>query len=244
MRPYKLFVLALFIFTGGVLFLSHPGLIKQGLAADADKSPASAQGEKFVVSGIFYDEDNPRVLINEELFSLNSSCCGGKITGIFNDYIVLEFPYGSREYRLGDVIRKEKVKVQPRKITPGPASGIPPSYVKKVNAIVESFMASHSQHNAALDIRSFVSPDEADKIRARAKLMMQLIRKKKEQLSGLSVPDDCKRHYSLAIKLFDIAEDGWKALLSGEKDEAEVFFSRLTRVSQEISRESVSILAR
>lgn len=244
-RPGRAFISCLPVFICGVLFLSYPGPVEEAKAADTQTRQAPAEGADCLVSGIFYEEENPRALINEELFSLNSFCCGGRITGIFNDYIVMELPSGKREYRIGDVIRKEKkAGTQPQKTAAGLVSGTPSYYVKKSNSIVEGFMASHSQHNAAFDIRSFVSADEAVKIRARAKAMVELIHRKKEQLSGISAPPECRRHYSLALKLFDIAEDGWNALLSGKKDQAEVYFDRLAKVSEEISRESVSILAR
>lgn len=253
-------VLSLLVFISGILFSSHSKWIKDGWAGEENnktnppkagpaKNNAGAQdptseNETCLVSGIFYDQDNPRVLINEELFTIGGYCCGGKITRIFADLIVLEFPYGRREYKLGDSFRREKVKVE----LPKPAPKIPPSYVKKVNSLVESFMASHNQYNSALNMQMkkslFADPDEAAQIRVRAYRMLELIQEKKRELAGLSAPDNCKRHYSLTIKLFDIAEDGWKAVSAGNKDKAEVFFDRLLRISQEISRESVSILAR
>jgi len=106
----------------------------------------------------------------------------------------------------------------------------------------------HNQHNAALNMPMkqtlFADPNEAGQIRVRAARMLELIQEKKREFAGLSAPVNCKRHHSLTIKLFDIAEDGWRAVLAGNKDKAEVFFDRLLRISQEISRESVSILAR
>lgn len=247
----KISALTLLVLLGGIL-VSGPGLIRDGEAGDRQNNLTGAPAAKSnagdcLVNGIFYDQDNPRVLINEELFTVDSFCCGGQISGIFADYIVLEFPYGRREYKLGDTIRREKVEAQ----SPKPASKILPSYVSyvnKVNSLVENFMASHNQQNAALDMRMkkslFANPEAADQIRVRAGRMLELIQDKKQELSSISVPENCRRQYSLAVKLLDIAEDGWKAVSAGDKDKAEVFFERLLKVSQEISRESVTILAR
>lgn len=233
-------------FIAWALLLSYPQLIKQSLAASeqAGQTVSNSQNEQFVVSGIFFDEESPRVLINEELFSLNANCCGGKIIGIFNDFIVMQFPYGRREYRLGDVIRKDKVKTRGSKIIPGQAPVVPTSYVKKMNSFVENFIASHKRLYDALDIHLFTDPDQGARIRARAEQILEVIRKKKATLTRLSAPDSCKRHYALTVKLLDSAEDGWRAVSAGDKNRAEVFFARLLRIAQEISRESVSILAR
>jgi hypothetical protein len=244
MKPDKISILTLLVLLGGILLLGLPGLIRDGRAAESD-------AEDCLVRGIFYDEDHPRVLINEGLFTVNSSCCGGKITGIFPDYVVLEFPYGKREYKPGNTIRREKVQVPTPKPAPGTAPRVQPpyvSYANKVNSLVEDFMASHNQQNAAVDMRMkkslFANPDEAGEIRVRAARMLELIQEKKQELSAISVPENCRRQYSLAVKLLDIAEDGWKKVSVGDKDKAEVFFERLLKVSQELSRESVSILAR
>jgi|GEM_PF-5697596 len=233
-------------FFAWALLLSYPQAIQQGLAASeqAGQVVSGSQNEQFVVSGIFFDEENPRVLINEELFSLNSYCCGGKITQISNDFIVMQFPYGRREYRLGDIIRKEQTDARGSKITPGQAPAAPASYVKKMNSFVENFIASHKRLYDALDIHLFTDLDEGAKIRARAEQILELIRKNKATLTRLLVPDSCKRHYALTVKLLDSAEDGWKAVSAGDKNKAEVYFTRLLRIAQEISRESVSILAR
>lgn len=236
----KISVLSFLVLFGGILLLSYPGLV-------SDSWAATPEDEECSVSGIFYDQDNPRVLINGELLSVNSYCCGGRITGISAEFIVVRFPYGTREYKLGDTFRKEKAKVKPSKIVPKVVSPYT-SYANKVNSLVENFMLSHSQQVAALDMRMkdslFVDPDEAAQIRVRAARMLELIQDKKQELSGFSLPEKCRRQHSLTIKLFDIAEDGWKAVSAGDKVKAEVFFERLLKVSQEISRESVSILAR
>jgi hypothetical protein len=232
----------------GILFLSLPTLIEECMAGQVKNGAGAAQltpdEETCEVKGIFYDRDNPRVLVNEDLLSLNGYCCGGKITGIFAAFIVLEFPYGRREYRLGDFIRREKIMVEPRR----PAPKTQPSYVNKVNSLVESLISSHNQHNAALNMAMkqtlFADPNEAGQIRVRAVRMLELIQEKKREFAGLSAPDNCKRYYYLTIKLFDIADDGWRAVSADNKDKAEVFFDRLLRISKEISRESVSILAR
>jgi len=232
----------------GILFLSLPALMEECLAGQVKNGAGASQltpdEETCEVKGIFYDRDNPRVLVNEDLLSIDGYCCGGKITGIFAAFVVLEFPYGRREYRLGDFIRREKIMVEPTR----PAPKTQPSYVNKVNSLVESLMSSHNQHNAALNMPMkqtlFADPNEAGQIRVRAARMLELIQEKKREFAGLAAPVNCKRHHSLTIKLFDIAEDGWRAVLAGNKDKAEVFFDRLLRISQEISRESVSILAR
>jgi hypothetical protein len=243
----KTFSLSLLILMSGIFFLGQLRLVKESWAGNEKTmgaSGATQENENCVVKGIFYDENNPRVLVNEELLSLNSYCCGGKIAGIFADFIVLEFSYGRREYKLGGVIQQEKIEVEPIREAPKTQ----PSYVNKVNSLVESFMSSHNQNNAALDMQMkqslFADPNEAVEIRTRASRMLELIQGKKQELAGLSAPDNCKRYHSLTIKLFDLAEDGWRAVLAGNKDKAEVFFDRLLRISQEISRESVSILAR
>ncbi len=255
-------VLFLLFFTSGILFLSHPAPIKEVWASNgknktyclriepagisAGLSQLASSDETCEVKGIFYDEGNPRVLVNEDLLSLNGYCCGGKITGIFAGFIVLEFPYGKREYKLGEVFRREEASVKPI-ISPATPEA-PSPYVTKANSLVENFMASHSQHNAALNMPTkqslFADPNEAGQIRVRASRMLELIQEKKHEFARLSVPDNYKRHHSLIIKLFDIAEVGWKAVLAGNKDKAEVFFGRLSKISQEISRESVSVLSR
>lgn len=261
---YERFLLFLSLLISGLVFLSYPALIKEALASNEKNktyllktglptmivaaSQSTPEDEACEVKGIFYEEENPRVLINEDLLSVNDYCCGAKISGIFAEYVVLEFPSGKREYKLGDVFRREKASTKPV-ITSPTTITTQSSYLTSANSLVENLMAIHSQHSATLNMplkqsSLFTSPDEATEIRVRANKMLALIQEKRQDFGRLSAPDNAKRHHSLTVKLFDIAEEGWKAVLSNNKDKAEVFFDRLSKIAQEISRESVSMLSR
>lgn len=192
------------------------------------------------VEGIFYDQKKPAVIISGNLYAIGASLSGGTIIEISPQKVTMKFPYGVREYGIGDSIC-EKIGMG---LVYGESQEIE-DYLNKINSLIREFIIRHNENKILFELANTKSlsgakgnSNEASTISSK---MIESINNYRQQLSALSVPAGCNRYHGLTIKLFDIGEDTWKALMAADEQQAEILSERVLRIAQELNRESRGI---
>ena len=71
------------------------------------KSDESTKAKcSYTISGIFYSEKNPFVFINEKVYYINDPICTGKVARILPNRVIIRFPDGDKEHRVGEAAVK------------------------------------------------------------------------------------------------------------------------------------------
>jgi len=183
-----------------------------------------------IIEGIFYDRDKPVVIIRGKLYYLGDSFCGGEIIKISPVSVTIRFNQSEKEYSMGDspcqTRKMEQVSSEEFQQTS--------EYLDSINSLIKDFTLKHRENKAL-----FESKRNNKERLAISSNMIESIKSYRQQLIVTSVPVRCKRCHLLTIKMFDIAEDAWERLTSGDKEQAKILFNRVLRITQEISVESI-----
>lgn len=199
-----------------------PQLIYISQDNSADKSS--------IIEGIFYDRDKPVIIIKEKLYYLGDSFCGGEIIKISPLSVTIRFYQSEKEYSMGDspcqTREMEQVSSEEFQQTS--------EYLDSINLLIKDLTLQHRENKAL-----FESKRNNKERRAISSNMIKSIKNYRRKLIVTPVPARCRRYYLLVIKMFDIAEDAWERLTSGDKEQAKILFNRVLRITQEISVESI-----
>jgi len=68
--------------------------------------PSQSKSRTIKVEGIMYYKNNPIVIIGGNVYGLNDSVCGGKISSISSDKVIIQFKDKTKVYQLNDVIEE------------------------------------------------------------------------------------------------------------------------------------------
>ena len=190
------------------------------------------EGGSLKIEGIFYDQNKPVVMIGGNLYYPGDSLSTGTVIKISPEKITIKFKNVQKEYGVGDSVSSEfEAQTGYRSLQP-PSIPVTDGF-DKINALLEDFISRYNENKTLLEQAS--SRRDNKEISDITSKTDKLISDYRQQLLELSVPAECDRCQSLAIKFFDIAEDSWKALTAGDRRLAEILAERMLRITQELS---------
>lgn len=197
--------------------------------------------ENCKIEGIFYDQNKPVVMICGKLYSIGDPLSVGTIIKISPEKITIRFKNSEKEYSVGDSVSKkfemETGYIEFQKAAPQAADDL-----DKINSLINDFITKHNQKKVLFDLAMtktlFWSKRDTKEMFAIGSKMIELIKDYRQQLSKLSLAQRYARYHSLAIKMFDIAEEAWKALMAGDEQRGEILLNRVLRIFQELTLES------
>jgi len=206
--------------------------------SDINYNFAGDQAEKRCnIEGIFYSQDKPVVMIGGNLYSPGDSLSAGTIIKISPDRVTIRIQNSEREYGVGDSVC-QKIEMAPLYEE---LQGTTDEF-DKITPIIKDFIARHNKNKALFDLASrktiFGTRRDIKEMSAISSKMITLIKNHRQQLSTLAIPAGSDRYYFLTVKMLDIAEDSWKALMQEDERQAETLLNRMLRIAQELGIES------
>jgi len=86
----------------------NPSPVSKGKTQDNNSLvlPSQSKSKTIKVEWITYYKNNPLVIIGGSVYGLNDSVCGGKISSISSDKVIIQFKDKTKVYQLNDVIEE------------------------------------------------------------------------------------------------------------------------------------------